>query len=140
MLLLALACAALASAAGQPAGSSLSGPARVVRYLGYQVRVPASWPVYRLAADPSRCVLFNRHALYLGSPGADQRCPVRAFGKTGSLLVQPLGPLTSLPAGTVIQRGQAAARPPAAASHPPPVARPAAAVPRPAAAVTGHAA
>jgi glycoside hydrolase-like protein len=128
MLLLAFPCAALASAAGQPAGSSLSGPARVVRYLGYQVRVPASWPVYRLAADPSRCVLFNRHAVYLGSPGADQRCPVRAFGKTGSLLVQPLGPLTSLPPGTVIQRGQAAARPPAAASHALSVALPAAGV------------
>lgn len=81
MLLLALPCAAVASAPGQPAESSLSGPARVVRYLGYQVRVPASWPVYRLAADPSRCVLFNRHAVYLGSPGAQQRCPVRAFGK-----------------------------------------------------------
>lgn len=117
MLLVALPCAALASAPGRLSGTSLSGPAHVVGYLGYQVRVPASWPVYRLAMDPSRCVLFNRHAVYLGSPGADQHCPVRAFGKTGSLLVQPLGPLTSLPPGTAIQRGQAADVPAAAASH-----------------------
>jgi hypothetical protein len=108
-LLLALPGAALASPPGRP-GSAPRGPAHVVSYLGYQVRVPASWPVYRLAADPSRCVLFNRHAVYLGSPGADQRCPVRAFGRTESLLVQPLGSLASLPPGTVVQRGQAAVR------------------------------
>ncbi len=130
-LLLALPGAALASPPGRPAGSALRGPTRVVSYLGYQVRVPASWPVYRLAADPSRCVLFNRHAVYLGSPGADQRCPVRAFGRTESLLVQPLGSLASLPPGTVVQRGQAAAGAVAAedaASHVLSVALPAAGV------------
>ena len=111
MMLLALPGAALASAPGAPAGTAKAVPSRIVRYLGYQVRVPASWPVYRLAADPSRCVLFNRHAVYLGNPGADQRCPVRAFGKTESLLVQPLRSLASLPPGTVLQRGQAMARP-----------------------------
>ena len=133
-LLLALPGGTAASASGEPAVSSLPGPARVVSYLGYQVRVPASWPVYRLAADPSRCVLFNRHAVYLGRPGADQRCPVRAFGRTESLLIQPLGPLSDLPPGTTVQRGQAAAQPaPAvaaldAASHALPVALPAAGV------------
>jgi Rv2525c-like, glycoside hydrolase-like domain len=133
-LLLALPGAALASPPGRPPGSSLRGPVRVVSYLGYQVRVPASWPVYRLAADPSRCVLFNRHAVYLGRPGADQRCPVRAFGRTESLLVQPLGSLASLPPGTVVQRGQAAVRPAGtvaltdAASHTLSVALPAAGV------------
>jgi hypothetical protein len=109
-LLLALSHAAVASVPGAHAGAALPGPGRVVSYLGYQVRVPASWPVYRLAADPSRCVLFNRHAVYLGRPGADQRCPVRAFGRTESLLVQPLTPLSDLPPSTTVQRGQAAAR------------------------------
>ena len=66
-----------------------SGPARVVRFHGYAIRVPASWPVYRLAGDAARCVLFNRHAVYLGTPGADERCPARAFGRTEALLVQP---------------------------------------------------
>jgi hypothetical protein len=122
VLLLGLPGAALAAA---PTGGSAT---RLVRYLGYQVRVPGSWPVYRLAADPSRCVLFNRHAVYLGNPGADQRCPVRAFGKIGSLLVQPLGTPASLPPGTVVQRSSTAALPAGTASHTLSVAIPAAGV------------
>ncbi len=86
-----------------------SGPARVVRYHGYAIRVPASWPVYRLAGDTSRCVLFNRHAVYLGTPGADERCPARAFGRTEALLVQPEPGTAQLPPGTfVLPRGTAA--------------------------------
>ena len=66
-------------------------PDRVISYHGYQMRVPGSWPVYHLADNPSRCVLFNRHAVYLGRPGADQKCPAHAFGKTEAVLVQPMG-------------------------------------------------
>jgi Domain of unknown function (DUF1906) len=127
-LLGALPTAALASA--RPA----SGATQLVRYRGYQLRVPASWPVYRLAADPSRCVLFNRHAVYLGRPGASQHCPVRAFGKTEALLIQPLGPAGSLPPGTAVQHGAAATPPagalaaPGSASHAVQLALPAAGV------------
>ena len=39
---------------------------RIVRYHGYRVTVPRAWPVYDLAADPTVCVRFNRHAVYLG--------------------------------------------------------------------------
>ncbi|HET9169288.1 MAG TPA: DUF1906 domain-containing protein [Actinospica sp.] len=59
--------------------------------------MPASWPVYDLTADPSRCVLFNQHAVYLGTPGADQHCPTRAYGRTEAVLVQPES--SSIPAG-----------------------------------------
>ena len=118
-----------------PAPAPLHGvPVRVLTYRGYQVRVPASWPVYRLAAGPARCVLFNRHAVYLGRPGASQRCPVRAFGHTEALLVQPLGPAGSLPPGTAVQHGAAATPPPGAlatagsASHAVQLALPAAGV------------
>src|ERR1700746_2077566 len=38
------------------AGPGVSGPARVVRFHGYAIQVPASWPVYRLAGDAARCV------------------------------------------------------------------------------------
>jgi Domain of unknown function (DUF1906) len=82
-----------------------AGPMRTITYLGYRLSVPASWPVYRLSADPARCVLFNQHAVYLGSPGADQSCPVSAFGRTEALLVQPLAALTGLPPGTAVERG-----------------------------------
>jgi hypothetical protein len=93
--------AALCGFAGVPAASAASsaGTYQVVIYHGYQIQVPASWPVYNLAADPSRCVLFNQHAVYLGTPGADERCPARAFGRTEAVLVQP--EQASAPPGTV---------------------------------------
>jgi Domain of unknown function (DUF1906) len=105
--------AAFAAVSGPSSGAGPGGPGplRTISYRGYSVRVPVWWPVYRLAADPSRCVLFNRHAVYLGSPGVDQRCPVHAFGRTEALLVQPLGALTGLPPGAVIERGRGAAVP-----------------------------
>ena len=100
-----LAGSAAASPPASAAGPAVPGPAptapvsaevhaagvRVVSYHGYRVTVPATWPVYNLAADPARCVLFNRHAVYLGTPGAHQVCPARAFGRTGALLIQPSG-------------------------------------------------
>jgi hypothetical protein len=79
-----------ASAAALPSASAATvAPGRVVNYHGYQVTVPASWPVYNLAADPTRCVLFNKDAVYLGTPGADQACPARAYGHTNAILIQP---------------------------------------------------
>jgi Domain of unknown function (DUF1906) len=93
--------AALFGFAGVPAASAVasSGTYQAVEYHGYEIQVPVSWPVYNLAADPTRCALFNQHAVYLGTPGADQRCSVRAFGRTGAVLVQP--EQTSVPPGTV---------------------------------------
>jgi Domain of unknown function (DUF1906) len=63
---------------------------KLVRFHGYRVVVPASWPVYDLAADPAVCVRFNRHAVYLGEPSARQRCPAHAIGRTEAILVAPL--------------------------------------------------
>jgi glycoside hydrolase-like protein len=72
------------------ATASAAAPQREVRYRGYAIEVPASWPVYHMNADPSRCVRFDRHAVYLGSPSADQRCPAHAVGRTEAILVEPL--------------------------------------------------
>jgi hypothetical protein len=63
--------------------------ARVVHYSGVRVAVPDSWPVYKLAARPTTCVRFNRHALYLGTPSPRQRCPAHAVGRTEAILVAP---------------------------------------------------
>jgi hypothetical protein len=88
-------------------GASAAFPAaaarstRTVTYHGYTVSVPASWPVYNLADDPSRCVLLNQHAVYLGMPGANQDCPARAYGRTEALLIQPSG--TAAAAGSSAQ-------------------------------------
>ncbi len=73
-----------------PAGALAAAPTKVVRYRGYSLAVPESWPVYRLDTAPTTCVRFNRHAVYLGRPGADQRCPAHAAGRTEAILVEPL--------------------------------------------------
>lgn len=84
----ALGCAALLGSAAPPA---LAGSAtKVVSYHDYRLRVPASWPVYHVSADSKTCVRFNRHAVYLGAPGADQQCPAQLAGRTEAILVQPL--------------------------------------------------
>jgi hypothetical protein len=100
-----------ASAAVSPpgAGTAAPGAMRTVTYHRYKIEVPASWPVYNLAADPAQCVLFNQHAVYLGTPGTGQRCPARAYGRTEAVLVQPAVPSGELPPGTVVLPGNTAA-------------------------------
>jgi hypothetical protein len=72
-------------------GASLAAPStKVVTFQGYRLVVPAGWPVYRLATAPTTCVRFNRHAVYLGRPSAQQSCPGPAVGRTEAILVQPL--------------------------------------------------
>ena len=67
----------------------LAGPAgaqratRGVHFLGEAVRVPAWWPVYRLAEHPRMCVRMDRRAVYLGTPGAEPALP-RARGRAPS--------------------------------------------------------
>jgi hypothetical protein len=85
----------LSLAALLSAGATLSSPAAAVTttkrvvFLGYELRVPAAWPVFDLARNPAQCVRFNRHAVYLGRPGADQVCPSVALGRTEAILVEP---------------------------------------------------
>ena len=64
---------------------------KTVRYGGVALRVPARWPVFNLARARQTCVRFNRHAVYLGEPGAVERCPVSAVGRTEAILVSPAG-------------------------------------------------
>jgi Domain of unknown function (DUF1906) len=79
------------SSASAAAAAPWHSPAtKIVRYHGYRVVVPASWPVYDLAADPAVCVRFNRHAVYLGQPSSRQRCSAHAVGRTEAILVAPL--------------------------------------------------
>ncbi len=63
---------------------------KAVRYLGYTVRVPRSWPVYDLSKHPTVCVRFNRHAVYLGTPGSAQQCPAHAAGRSEAILIEPV--------------------------------------------------
>ncbi|TYB43521.1 glycoside hydrolase domain-containing protein [Actinomadura chibensis] len=77
--------------------AALSGPSaargdaapRVVRYRGLRVPVPAGWEVHDLDRDPTRCVRFDRHAVYLGRPGPQPDCPARIVGRTEAVHIQP---------------------------------------------------
>ena len=85
MGLLAMVATSLAFASAAQAHAAT----KVVRYHGYSLTVPSSWPVFRLAVRPSTCVRFNRHAVYLGAPSAQQQCPPAAAGRTEAILVEP---------------------------------------------------
>jgi Domain of unknown function (DUF1906) len=64
---------------------------RVVSYRGASVAVPHGWPVIDLAADPSACVRFDRPAVYVGEPSAQQSCPANAVGRNRAILIEPRG-------------------------------------------------
>jgi hypothetical protein len=67
-----------------------AGDQRSVKYLGRTFTVPGGWLVVDLTANPRACVRFDRHALYLGTPSAEQDCPAHAVGRTEAVLVQPV--------------------------------------------------
>ncbi|HEY2280618.1 MAG TPA: DUF1906 domain-containing protein [Streptosporangiaceae bacterium] len=81
---------------------------KIVQYLGYQIQVPSSWPVYNLATDPSKCVLFSTHAVYLGTPGSGQDCPASAIGHTEALLLQPVSSASLSSEAITVGGGEAA--------------------------------
>ncbi len=89
-MLLAIAGQGAVAFAGAPPRAAAGARTKVVRYHGYKLVVPASWPVYNLTRDPATCVRFNRHAVYLGQPSAGQRCAAHAVGRTEAILVAPL--------------------------------------------------
>ncbi len=78
-----LACWQGALAPGAAAG-------RVLHFHGQRVEAPRSWPVYRLSEHPGMCVRLDRRAVYLGTPGVNQRCPAEAaVGRRQAILVEP---------------------------------------------------
>src|SRR5919198_2040415 len=83
--------------AGGSAGSRGSAGTAIF-YRGLHLRVPAGWPVFHLDADPTRCVRFDRHAVYLGRGGSDQNCPGRPVGRTEAGHREPMGPGDNAPA------------------------------------------
>ncbi|WP_406478831.1 glycoside hydrolase domain-containing protein [Streptomyces sp. NBC_01615] len=96
--------AATALAAGL-SGAAQSAPRATdetirVGYRGHVFTVPASWQVVDLERNPDACVRFDRHAVYLGTPGARQNCPARVRGRTEALLIQPAAESSVTAAGS----------------------------------------
>ncbi|MQY02708.1 DUF1906 domain-containing protein [Actinomadura macrotermitis] len=85
------------AAAGTPAPRSAADPPAAlsgrpfVAYRGLRIPVPAGWEVHRLDRDPTRCVRFDRRAIYLGRPGPQADCPARVVDRTEAVLVEPVG-------------------------------------------------
>lgn len=63
---------------------------QTVSYHGYQVTVPASWPVIDLAKDPTACVRYDRPAVYLGTSTAQANCPAHIAGRSEGIVLEPL--------------------------------------------------
>jgi Rv2525c-like, glycoside hydrolase-like domain len=72
-----------------PAKSKSTAGTKTVVYDRYEFQVPSDWPVYRLDEHPQTCVRYDIHAVYLGSPGTDMRCPARLAGRTQTVSVVP---------------------------------------------------
>ncbi|WP_051696695.1 DUF1906 domain-containing protein, partial [Streptomyces sp. NRRL S-244] len=90
LAVLTAATALLGGALGTAQAASRSDAgSTVVDYLGRHFSVPRGWDVVDLAKDPTTCVRFDRHAVYLGAPGAQQNCPPRLIGRTEALVLEP---------------------------------------------------
>ncbi|HWG61012.1 MAG TPA: glycoside hydrolase domain-containing protein [Streptosporangiaceae bacterium] len=79
-------------AIGSAAAGLISQPraaTKIIRYDGYSLTVPAPWPVYRLGRRSTRCVRYDKHAVYLGAPGINQLCPAHLAGRVATLTLQP---------------------------------------------------
>jgi hypothetical protein len=85
-----------------------------VHYQGLRIPVPAGLEVHRLGHGSTDCLRFDRHALYLGPAGANQRCPAHAVGRTTALHVEPLTEQASALAKSLLagNGGERAGRPP----------------------------
>jgi len=79
---------------------------KTVVYRGYEFRVPASWPVYRLDQHPTTCVRYDVHAVYLGTPGADMGCPAGLVGRTQTVSVIPSATVAAGSGSTAVDQRQ----------------------------------
>jgi hypothetical protein len=78
-----------AAPAKSPEGSKTTDGMKTVVYAGYEIQVPVGWPVYRLDEYPRTCVRYDVHAVYLGRPGTNMRCPAGAVGRTQTVSIIP---------------------------------------------------
>ncbi|WP_344837678.1 glycoside hydrolase domain-containing protein [Actinocorallia longicatena] len=74
----------------QAAASARVHERPTVTYGGLELPVPAGWRVYDLAAEPTRCVRFDEHAIYVGVPRGEQDCPARIVGRTEAVQLTPI--------------------------------------------------
>jgi hypothetical protein len=101
---------------GQAAAPSDASGLQTVRYQGIAFDVPADWPVRDVAADPTTCVRYDEHAVYLGTPSDAMQCPATVLGRTEAVLVEPAATstVTDQAVDATVINGLAAATDPSA--------------------------
>lgn len=77
---------------------------RHVAFRGVAVEVPAGWRVVDLTRDPTACVRYDRHAVYLGTAGPRQVCPASVVGRQATLQVERMASAPA-PAGVTQSAG-----------------------------------
>lgn len=65
----------------------LVAQSRIVNFAGRRFQVPADWQVTDLSADPTACVRFDRHVVYLGTPGPQERCRAQGVAHPAGAMV-----------------------------------------------------
>lgn len=70
------------------ASPALGETLKDVVFAGLRIPVPADWPVYDLDREPTRCVRYDQHAVYLGTSGPDADCPTRLVGRTETIQIE----------------------------------------------------
>ncbi|GHF72279.1 hypothetical protein GCM10010218_61970 [Streptomyces mashuensis] len=79
-----------ATAATKAPGADTSS-VTTVSYKGLNLNVPATWKVVDLDKAPDTCVRLDQHVVYLGHPGADQKCAERGVApKTEAMVIEPI--------------------------------------------------
>src|SRR5260370_13565784 len=79
--------AAIQPITNKTAAKAAASAMKTVEYRGYAIRVPATWPVYSLAKDPSQCVRYDVNAVYLGTPGPNPDCPPHVVGRADTISI-----------------------------------------------------
>ncbi len=79
--------AAIQPITNKTAAKAAASAMKTVEYRGYAIRVPATWPVYSLAKDPSQCVRYDVNAVYLGTPGPNPDCPAHVVGRADTISI-----------------------------------------------------
>ena len=74
-------------AATKPANAKPRPDDENVKYNGYPMQVPSSWPVYPLDKDPRQCVRYDINAVYLGTPSPNQNCPPGLIGQADTVSI-----------------------------------------------------
>jgi hypothetical protein len=71
-------------------GTAAASSLKTVQFQRARFQVPDSWPVFDLAAETTRCVRFDQHAVYLGHQGANATCSAGLLGRSEAVQIEPL--------------------------------------------------